>query len=171
MLGIACTPVVFRETVARLLKRLFDRWKALFTVNFTYLSRLQYNATWTRGNFGLFCHLCPKLPRIRVQFLCNANVKYLWKGLFHYLAHEERFICHKLATRPLLPGRVSFGVSTFHFSMFESCVFFSYTNLTFTKPRGHFVKICTGREGANLDMSPGQLTQGPKISIQNRSAV
>ena len=41
-----------------------------------YSSALQYNSMWTRGNFGQFCHLCRKFPRIRVQFHYNANVKY-----------------------------------------------------------------------------------------------
>ena len=43
---------------------------------------LQYNLTWRRGNFRLFCSFNSKLPRIQVRLHWNANEKNKpWKGL------------------------------------------------------------------------------------------
>ena len=57
---------------------------------FNFSSALQiYNSTWTQGNFGPFYHFGLELPRLRVQFHCNANVKYLWKGLLVYFSTTD----------------------------------------------------------------------------------
>lgn len=58
---------------------------ALFTDSFTHLGLIciNVNATVRRGHEAISGYLCPKLPRIHIQFLCNANVKYyVWKKVF-----------------------------------------------------------------------------------------
>ena len=47
------------------------RTLALFTANFSFT--LQYNPAFLRWNFGIFCNVSPKLPRIHVGLQCNTN--------------------------------------------------------------------------------------------------